>query len=276
MELQIDVCGSHELATRRVYIGYRAEWQRWTDDAASAYFNSIRGWEVFPPPLGTAMSDLASAIGIRADEQELVAELKAGSEQAFALLLAQYSHPIYSLMARSLRDPADAADVTQEVFVKVFRNISSFHGEASLRTWIYRIALHEASNQRRWWSRHKRQELTIDAQLENEEGETFCMADGLAARDASPFECAAHAQLGERVVAALRTLPEAYREVVVLREIEGFGYEEIAEMLNVHLGTVKSRLMRGRAALREALREDADAMNAAGSRRAEPAKLVTR
>ena len=127
------------------------------------------------------MSDLASAIGIRVDEQDLVAELKAGSEQAFALLLAQYSHPIYSLIARSISDPADAADVTQDVFVKVFRNISSFHGEASLRTWIYRIALHEASNQRRWWGRHKRQELTIDAQLENDEGETFCMADALAA-----------------------------------------------------------------------------------------------
>ena len=203
------------------------------------------------------MSDLASAIGIRADEQDFVAELKAGSEQAFALLLAQYSQPIYSLMARSLSDPADAADVTQEVFVKVFRNISSFHGEASLRTWIYRIALHEASNQRRWWGRHKRQELTIDAQIENAEGETFCIADALAARDASPYECAARAQLRERVVAALRTLPEAFREVVVLREIEGFGYEEIAEMLEVNLGTVKSRLTRGRAALRESLRGDA-------------------
>jgi RNA polymerase sigma-70 factor (ECF subfamily) len=110
------------------------------------------------------MSDLASAIGIRAEEQDFVAALKAGSEEAFALLLAQYSHPIYSLIARSLSDPADAADVTQEVFVKVFRSISSFHGEASLRTWIYRIALHEASNQRRWWGRHKRQERTIDAQ----------------------------------------------------------------------------------------------------------------
>jgi RNA polymerase sigma-70 factor (ECF subfamily) len=230
---------------------------------------------VIPPQSGTAMSDLASAIGIRADEQELVAELKAGSEQAFALLLAQYSHPIYSLMARSLRDPADAADVTQEVFVKVFRNISSFHGEASLRTWIYRIALHEASNQRRWWSRHKRQELTIDAPMENDEGETFCMADALAAGGASPYDCAAHAQLGERVVAALRTLPEAFREVVVLREIEGFGYEEIAEMLNVHLGTVKSRLMRGRAALREALREDGEAVIGLGSRKKEPVRLVT-
>jgi RNA polymerase sigma-70 factor (ECF subfamily) len=222
------------------------------------------------------MSDLASAIGIRADEQDLVAELKAGSEQAFALLLAQYSHPIYSLIARSLSDPADAADVTQEVFVKVFRNISSFHGEASLRTWIYRIALHEASNQRRWWSRHKRQELTIDAQVENDEGETSCMADGLAARDASPYECAARAQLGERVITALRTLPETFREVVVLREIEGFGYEEIAELLDVNLGTVKSRLTRGRAALREALREDVAETKSTGSRTVESMRVVTR
>ncbi len=222
------------------------------------------------------MSDLASAIGIRAEEQDLIAELKAGSESAFALLLAQYSHPIYSLIARSLSDPADAADVTQEVFVKVFRNISSFHGEASLRTWIYRIALHEASNQRRWWSRHKRQELTIDAQHENDEGETFCLADALAARDASPYECAARAELGERVVAALRTLPEAFREVVVLREIEGFGYEEIAEMLDVNLGTVKSRLTRGRAALREALHDDATVKRSSGSRTILPMQAVTR
>ncbi|MGA8940944.1 MAG: sigma-70 family RNA polymerase sigma factor, partial [Acidobacteriaceae bacterium] len=106
-----------------------------------------------------------------------------------------------------------------------------------------------------------------DAQLENDEGETFCMADALTATDASPYECAEHAQLGERVVTALRTLPEAFREVVVLREIEGFGYEEIAEMLNVNLGTVKSRLMRGRAALREALHDEADSMKQAGSRK---------
>ncbi len=228
-----------------------------------------------PAHAGRALSDLASAIGIRAEEQEFVAELKAGSEQAFALLLAQYSHPIYSLIARSLRDPADAADVTQEVFVKVFRNISSFHGEACLRTWIYRIALHEASNQRRWWTRHKQQELTIDAPMENDEGETFCMADALAASDASPYECAAHAQLGERILTALRTLPEAFREVVVLREIEGFGYEEIAEILNINLGTVKSRLMRGRAALRDALRHEVGSVKQACSRRAASRKPCT-
>jgi RNA polymerase sigma-70 factor (ECF subfamily) len=199
------------------------------------------------------MSDLAGAIGIRAAEQELILELQAGSEQAFAMLIAQYSRPVYSLIARSLRDPADAADVTQEVFVKIFRNISSFHGEASLRTWIYRIALHEASNQRRWWNRHKRQELQLDAAQENEEGETFCLADALATSDASPFDCAVRTEIKERIVAALQTVPEVFREVLVLREIEGFGYEEIAEMLQVNLGTVKSRLTRGRAALRGAL-----------------------
>jgi len=202
------------------------------------------------------MGDLASAIGIRADEQSLVDELKSGSEQAFALLIAQYSHPVYSLIARSLRDPADAADVTQEVFVKVFRNISGFHGEASLRTWIYRIALHEASNQRRWWGRHKRQELTIDAPLDNDEGESFCLADALATRDASPYDCAARAEVRTRVEAALQSIPLVFREVVVLREIEGFGYEEIAEILKVNIGTIKSRLTRGRAALRVALIKD--------------------
>ena len=199
------------------------------------------------------MSDLASAIGIRAEEQTLIEELKAGSEQAFAMLIAQYRHSIYSLIARSLRDPSDAADVTQEVFVKVFRNISGFHGEASLRTWIYRIALHEASNQRRWWGRHKRRELSVDAPQESYEGETFCLADLLTASDASPFDNAARKELRERVEAALQELPEAFRTVVVLREIEGFGYEEIAEMLQVNLGTVKSRLLRGRAALRTLL-----------------------
>jgi RNA polymerase sigma-70 factor (ECF subfamily) len=199
------------------------------------------------------MSDLASAIGVRLEEQDLVAELKSGSEQAFALLIAQYSHPIYSLIARSLRDPADAADVTQEVFVKVFRNIATFHGEASLRTWIYRIALHEVSNQRRWWGRHRSQELHLDAPIENQQGESFCLSDALATTDASPYDCAVRSQLKARVEAALLTVPEVFREVVILREIEGFGYEEIAELLNVNLGTVKSRLTRGRAALREAL-----------------------
>jgi RNA polymerase sigma-70 factor (ECF subfamily) len=202
------------------------------------------------------MSDLASAIGIQAAEESFVAELKSGSEAAFGLLVAQYSRQVYSLIARSLRDPADAADVTQDVFIKVFRNISGFDGRSSLRTWIYQIALREASNQRRWWSRHKQQETAIDAVIENEQGECFCLADALAGHGASPYDCAAQSQMKQRIEAALRQLPEAFRTVVVLREIEGFGYEEIAEILDVNVGTVKSRLTRGRNALRETLKKE--------------------
>src|SRR5258707_1802421 len=203
---------------------------------------------------GTIVGNLASAIGITTEDAALVAELKAGSEPAFALLIAQYHQPLYSLIARSLNDPADAADITQEVFIKVFRSIRGFHGEASLRTWLYRIALHEASNQRRWWSRHKRQEITIDSTPESdEEGDSLCLSATLADQGDSPYDQAVQAESREHLEAALRQLPEAYRTVVVLREIEGFTYEEIAEILDVQLGTVKSRLTRGRSALRSLL-----------------------
>jgi RNA polymerase sigma-70 factor (ECF subfamily) len=207
---------------------------------------------------GIAVDQLASAIGIPQEDAEFVAELRAGSEQAFARLIDRYHQPLYSLIARSLQDPADASDITQEVFIKVFRNIHSFHGEASLRTWLYRIALREASNQRRWWSRHKRQEVAIDAPgCASGDGDgsddSYSIGATLADGGDSPFDYAAQAEVRERVEAALHEVPEAFRTVVVLREIEGFAYEEIAEILQVNLGTVKSRLTRGRAVLRDLL-----------------------
>jgi RNA polymerase sigma-70 factor (ECF subfamily) len=206
---------------------------------------------------GTVMGNLASAIGIGTEDAVLVAALKAGSEEAFGILISQYSQPLYSLIARSLQDPADAADITQEVFIKVFRSIRSFNGDASLRTWLYRIALREASNQRRWWGRHKRQELTIDAPLngaEAEEGDdTLCLSGLLTDASGSPFDHLARAEMKARVEQALRKLPEAFRIVVVLREMEGFSYEEIGEVVDVPAGTVKSRLTRGRAALKQIL-----------------------
>jgi RNA polymerase sigma-70 factor (ECF subfamily) len=208
---------------------------------------------------GTIVGNLASAIGITTEDVALVADLKAGSEEAFGLLIAQYHQPIYSLIARSLNDPADAADITQEVFIKVFRSIRGFNGEASLRTWLYRIALHEASNQRRWWSRHKKQEITIDSSFESDpdaENQHLSLAATLADNADSPYDHAAQAEVRERVEAALRQLPEAFRTVVILREIEGFAYEEISEILNVNLGTIKSRLTRGRSALRAILSAD--------------------
>src|ERR1700690_1459125 len=108
------------------------------------------------------MGNIAGAFALQPDEAALVEELRRGSEEAFAWLIAHYPQPIYSLLARTFRNQADAADLTQEVFVKVFRGIRGFHGESSLRTWIYRIALREASNQRRWWMRHRYQEIPIE------------------------------------------------------------------------------------------------------------------
>ena len=205
---------------------------------------------------GIVMGNLASAIGIGTEDAALVAALKAGSEEAFGMLIAQYSQPLYSLIARSLQDPADAADITQEVFIKVFRSIGSFHGDASLRTWLYRIALREASNQRRWWTRHKRPEITIDApnSAEGEDGEdAMCLSGLLMDSGDSPYDHAAQSEMKARVEAALRELPEAFRTVVILREMEGFSYEEIGEIVDAPAGTVKSRLLRGRAALKQIL-----------------------
>ena len=208
---------------------------------------------------GMLMGNLASAIGstaAHAEDAALVAALKAGSEEAFGLLIAQYSQPLFSLIARSLQDPADAADITQEVFIKVFRNIRGFNGGSSLRTWLYRIALHEASNQRRWWTRHKKAELTIDAPafaFQDVDDEGVSLGATLASASASPFDEAVNSELRARVEAALRELPEAFRVVVVLREMDGFAYEEIADVLQLPVGTVKSRLMRGRALLKAIL-----------------------
>lgn len=224
---------------------------------------------------GTAVGNLASVIGIRPEESALIAQLKAGSEEAFVWLIATYHQPIYSLIARTIPAGSDPADVTQEVFVKIYRGISGFHGDASLRTWIYRIALHEASNQRRWWSRHRRQEVTIEAETgDSSEGQPLCIKDTLVDEHESPFEMVVHSEMRERVESGLREIPEPFRAVVVLRDLEGFTYEEIAEILNVNLGTVKSRLMRGRAHLKAQLTPYAEKSRKQSSQTATPGLLA--
>ena len=200
------------------------------------------------------MGELTGAIAVRAEEASVVAELKAGSEEAYAWLVQHYHQPVYGLVYRMLNDPTDAADTTQEVFIKVFRGMKHFNGSASLKTWIYRIAMHEASNQRRWWSRHKRRETSMDAPLDLEGGESSLrFGDTLTDLDETPFHDLAQEEVRARVEAELAQIAEPYRSAVILRDIEGLSYEEIAEVLDVTLGTVKSRLMRGRAALRKRL-----------------------
>ena len=200
----------------------------------------------------TALGNIASAIGVRSEEASIVAELKAGSEEAYNWLVAHYHQPIYSLVYRILSDPADAADTTQEVFLKVFRGMKRFNGECCLKTWLYRIAIHEASNQRRWWFRHKSKETSMEVH-QDEDGNSFGICDTLADKGDSPMEACAHEEIRARVEYELSQVSEPYRTTVVLRDIEGLAYEEIAEVLQVSLGTVKSRLIRGRDALKKRL-----------------------
>ena len=200
----------------------------------------------------TTLSDLASALGVRTAEAAIVAELKAGSEDAFYWLIAHYNQPVYSLVYRILDDPSDAADTTQEVFIKVFRGIKNFNADSSLKTWIYRIAVHEASNHRRWWFRHKVQETSIEpASGSRDEQPCLGMKDTLVDEGKSPLQNVYDEELRARVECEVKALIEPYRTTVILRDIEELSYEQIAEVMNVSLGTVKSRLGRGREALRK-------------------------
>src|SRR5579863_2620306 len=206
------------------------------------------------------MGNLASAWTLQSDEAAFVEELRAGSDRAFAWLIARYHQPIFSLLARTVQNRADAADLTQEVFVKVFRGIRGFQGESSLRTWIYRIALREASNQRRWWARHKQHEIPIEQEMTEGDGANpVRLKEMLVDPSESPFDAAVHEENRARVEAALAKVPEPFRTTLILRDIEGFIYEEVAEMQGVNLGTVKSRLVRGRAWLKGLLKADKQA-----------------
>ena len=204
----------------------------------------------------TTLGNLASPIAAQTQTQEaaVVAELKAGSEEAYAWLIGEFQQPVYGLVYRIVGDPSDAAETAQEVFLKVFRGMKQFHGQSSLKTWIYRIALHEAANRRRWWFRHKAQETSI------EPADSECMPEGsqqmqvaLTDHAESPFDNVAHHEVRRRVEEELRKVPEPYRTTLVLRDLEEMSYEEIAEVLEISLGTVKSRLTRGREALKQRL-----------------------
>ena len=135
--------------------------------------------------------------------------------------------------------------------MKVFRGVGRFHGESSLRTWIYRIALHEACNRRRWWFRHKVHELPMEP-LETD-GSQLATSETLVDDRDSPFDNVAHKEVRDRVEQELHRVPEPYRTTLILRDLEEMSYEEIAEITNASLGTVKSRLTRGRQALKQRL-----------------------
>lgn len=179
----------------------------------------------------------------------LVRRLKCGSAEAFEELLDSYQGPIYGFVFRLLDDSSEAADVTQEVFLKVFRKIEGFRSECSLKTWLYRIAVHEAANRRRWFSRHRRNEFSVDAARE-EAGLGWTQ---LADQRGTPFDWLEQREQIDIVESCLREIDSRLRAAVVLRDIEGHSYNEIAATLEISLGTVKSRILRGREALKRRL-----------------------
>ncbi len=182
-------------------------------------------------------------------EQRLVAALQEGEESAYETLIVLYQQPVYNLVFRLMNEPSDTADVVQEVFLKVFRNIHSFRSNSSLKTWMYRIAVNEAHNHRRWFSRHQRQEVA----LSSSDDMTKSYEEKLTDPGRSPYDLASGGEIRALVEEALAQLSPKFRTAVVLRDIEDLGYEEIATILDISLGTVKSRILRGREALRKLL-----------------------
>ena len=198
-----------------------------------------------------SVADLAHVLTWPDDEAGLMTELRSGSQPAFDWLVTHYHRPVFGLVAGILYDSSEAADVTQEVFLRAFRGIGAFRQGSSLKTWLYRIAVRQALNHRRWSWRHLRQQRSIDA--EPEENGNSLTAAMLQAPGASPFDELASKETQRAVQQALARVAEHFRAAVILRDLEGLSYEEIADVLEISVGTVKSRILRGRRALRELL-----------------------
>jgi RNA polymerase sigma-70 factor, ECF subfamily len=194
------------------------------------------------------MSDLAQTLSWIADETSLVSELQAGSDVAFDWLVTYYHASVYNVIYGILSDRSDAADVTQEVFLKAFRGIGAFRSGSSLKTWLYRIAVRESLNHRRWWHRHCRNEISLDTPLRENQPVTQ-----IEDSDATPFEQLAAREMQAAVQNALAQIPDVYRSAVILRDLEGLSYEEVAEVLETSIATVKTRILRGRRALKQLL-----------------------
>jgi RNA polymerase sigma-70 factor (ECF subfamily) len=179
----------------------------------------------------------------------LVQQCAGGDEVACTRLVTDHQRMVYQLALHLLGDPQEALDLSQEVFLRVFRTLPQFRGQSTLRTWIYRIVVNQASNRRRWWRRrHQAQQVNLDEHARNH-GE---LPD--VSTSARPDRLLEQQEVAGRVRGALDELPFDQRAAIVLREIDGLSYEEIATTLGVAVGTVKSRLARARQNLRAVLR----------------------
>ena len=182
-------------------------------------------------------------------DQILVQRAQAGDQSAFDQLVSKYQRKLGRLLSRFIRDSAEVEDVTQEAFIKAYRALPSFRGDSAFYTWLYRIGINTAKN----YLVAQGRRAPTSTQFDSEEAETFESADQL--RDINtPESLLMSKQIGETVNAAIDALPEELRRAIVLREIDGLSYEEIAEMMDCPIGTVRSRIFRAREAVALKLR----------------------
>jgi len=195
---------------------------------------------------------IAAPVGLRSSaDHEFIERLKRREAAAFEDLVAERSGEIYGLLFRLTENGEEARDLTQETFLRAFQNIDRFRGEADIRTWIYRIAINQARNRYRWW-RRRRRDATVSLDATNGESNQSLIGT-LAEPSQNPEQQTLAREREIALRSAMQRLTLAYRETVILRDIEGFTYEEIAATLRINVGTVKSRLARGRQELRKKL-----------------------
>lgn len=195
----------------------------------------------------------AAEIGVRPAPEDLFLEkLRRGDAAAYEKLVAEFSGDVYALLFRLTSDGEEARDLTQETFLRAFQNINRFRGDASLKTWIYRIAINQARNRWRWWRRRKR-DVTVSLDATDDQRDTPLAATLPSDNSLNPEQETLAKEREAQLRGALLGLRSSYREAVILRDVEGFSYEEIAETLQISIGTVKSRISRGRLELRRQL-----------------------
>src|SRR5262245_4806593 len=200
-------------------------------------------------PREIAYSWLDRAQGLSAEEALFVSRLQANEDAAYDELVRTYSASLFHVAYRMLGDSAEASDAVQEIFLKVFRNISGFKGEAALKTWVFRIAFSEILNRLRWWRRrHRFATMSLDEQPNGTRGGYSVPSPG-----PTPEQMLQSKEQETAIQQALGRLSKDHRSIIVLRDIEGFSYNEIAAVLGVSIGTVKSRLARARGDLKKSL-----------------------
>jgi len=188
--------------------------------------------------------------GTAAGERGLVELCRRGDAEAFARLVSLHESMVYNLSARLLGDGEEARDLSQDVFLQVYRQLGRFEGRSSLKTWIYRIVVNQARNRQRWWRRRRRER---SCPIEDMTAADHAKAAATHPDADAPFERLARGERARLIQAAMLKISFDHRAILLLREVEGLDGDEIAATLKIPQGTVKSRLARARDSLREAL-----------------------